>query len=256
MINLKYKRHFIYLLSFLLLACNSKDQDDLLQSVVLNFSFEHFWDDTPVTNADFNDFKFTTQAGDLISMERLRYLVSDVQIIDANNVGLEYDVYNLVDVTAGEGLGFQFQDDIPLGTYTVRLTFGLDNEDNTENYADLNSANFNVPEMLGGGYHYMQFDGKFINSESAEQGFNYHAIRAVDISGGSPVFPQDTFFTIDLGTIWIGPSTDISIRANLAEWFKNPNSWELNELNSVLMPNANAQILMYENGQSVFSLNN
>ena len=83
------------------------------------------------------------------------------------------------------------------------FTFGLDNEDNAENYLDLNSANFNVPDMLGGGYHYMQFDGKFINSNMMEQGFNYHAIRAVDNSGANPSFPQDTFFTIALGAITI-----------------------------------------------------
>jgi hypothetical protein len=41
---------------------------------------------------------------------------------------------------------------------------------------------------------------------------------------------------------------------NIAEWFKNPTIWDLNELNTVLMPNFNAQKLMSENGKSVFSL--
>ena len=53
--------------------------------------------------------------------------------------------------------------------------------------------------MLGGGYHYMQFDGKFINTNDEAQGFNYHAIRAVDNPGEIPSFPQDTFFRVDLG---------------------------------------------------------
>jgi hypothetical protein len=41
---------------------------------------------------------------------------------------------------------------------------------------------------------------------------------------------------------------------NIAEWFKNPNTWDLNVLNTVLMPNFDAQILMHQNGKSVFSL--
>ena len=41
---------------------------------------------------------------------------------------------------------------------------------------------------------------------------------------------------------------------NIAEWFKNPNTWDLNVLNNMLMPNFNAQIMMFENGQNVFSL--
>ena len=41
---------------------------------------------------------------------------------------------------------------------------------------------------------------------------------------------------------------------NIAEWFKNPNTWDLNVLNQMLMPNSSAQIMMYENGQNVFNL--
>ena len=41
---------------------------------------------------------------------------------------------------------------------------------------------------------------------------------------------------------------------NLAEWFKNPNTWALNEFNTGLMGNYTAQKRMNENGQSVFSV--
>ena len=41
---------------------------------------------------------------------------------------------------------------------------------------------------------------------------------------------------------------------NVAEWFKNPNTWNLNQLNTVLMPNFEAQKMMNLNGRSVFSL--
>ena len=44
------------------------------------------------------------------------------------------------------------------------------------------------------------------------------------------------------------------ISMNIAEWFKNPNNWDLNEYNQMLMPNSTAQILIHENGQNVFSL--
>ena len=41
---------------------------------------------------------------------------------------------------------------------------------------------------------------------------------------------------------------------NIAQWFKQPNTWNLNEYNQMLMPNSTAQILMYQNGQNVFNL--
>ena len=107
--------------------------------------------------------------------------------------------------------------------------------------------------QLGGGYHYMQFDGKFINNMEETQGYNYHAIRAVD-NPGNPSFPQDTFFKVDLGEITIGTDTEINVAMHIEEWFQNPYTWDLNVYNQMLMPNSTAQILIHGNGQNVFSL--
>jgi hypothetical protein len=122
-------------------------------------------------------------------------------------------------------------------------------------YTDLNSASFNVPlAALGGGYHYMQFDGKYTNGTVTDAPFNYHNIRAVN-PGMPPVFPnQETYINVDLGPTTITKNTSFEIKMNVAEWFKTPNTWDLNTLNQVLMPNASAQKLMNENGQNVFSL--
>ncbi|WP_422106448.1 MbnP family protein [Winogradskyella sp.] len=237
-------------------ACESDDSNTgSTQQASPTFTFTHDWDGTPVSNADFNNFIFTNANGETISIERLRYVISDITFRTNSGEVLSTNVHNLVDVTNDNGLSYTLPSTIPIGNYAnVSFTFGLDNEDNAQNYLDLNSANFNVPEMLGGGYHYMQFDGEFINSNMEEMGFNYHAIRAVDNPGANPTFPQDTFFTVNLGAIPITSSTEIEIKMNIAEWFKNPNLWDLNVYNQMLMPNSTAQILMFENGQAVFSL--
>jgi len=46
----------------------------------------------------------------------------------------------------------------------------------------------------------------------------------------------------------------MEIKMNIAEWYKNPNTWDLNTLHAPLMPNYNAQKQMNQNGQSVFSI--
>ena len=237
-------------------ACESDDSNGGSASQTApTFVFSHDWDGTPVSNADFNSFLFTTANGESISIERLRYVISDITFTKISGEVLNTNLYNFVDVTNNNGLNYTLTSTIPPGNYSnVSFTFGLDNEDNAQNFIDLNSASFNVPDMLGGGYHYMQFDGKFINSSMDEQGFNYHAIRAVDNPGTNPTFPQDTFFTVNLGAVSIGNNTTIEVEVNLAQWFKDPNQWDLNVYNQMLMPNSTAQILMYENGQNVFSL--
>lgn len=237
------------------LSCSEDNDDSQSSNTTITFEFTHNWDNQSVTNANFNTIQYTNENGEMLSIERLRYVISDITFTTTNNEVLALDNYNLVDVTNNEGLSFTLNSQIPIGNYSnVAFTFGLDNEDNAQNYLDLNAASFNVPDMLGGGYHYMQFDGKFINSNMEEQGFNYHAIRAADNPGANPTFPQDTFFTVNLGAVNISNDTEIEVMANLAEWFKSPNVWDLNVLNQMLMPNSSAQIMMYENGQTVFSL--
>ncbi len=245
---------FLILTIIVFISC---DSDDAISSAQLAIKFTHNWDGEEVSNADFNSMKFINANGETISIERLRYLISRVTLTDDNGTVTTLDAYNLVDFTNDENLSIALPEKINTGNYTVSFIFGFNNNDNQDGvYPDLNSASWNVPGMLGGGYHYMQFDGKFIGNESTPENFNYHVIRAVNRTDPDNLIFQDTFFTVNLGSINITKDATVEVKMNIAEWFKNPNTWDLNVLNTVLMPNFDAQILMNENGQSVFSLGN
>lgn len=225
--------------------------------VPVTLTFNHNWDGESITGDDLNTLKFANANGQLMSVELLRYLISDVTFERADGQSITLDGYHLIDVTRDTGLSFSLPQEVPVENYSnVSFTFGFDNEDNVDGaYLDLNSVSWNVPMMLGGGYHFMQLEGKFIDASDTETGYQYHAIRAVDNAGETQRF-QDTFFTVNLGPVDLSQNTTIGIGMNVAEWFKNPNLWDLNVLGSRLMPNFNAQVMIYENGQSVFALDN
>ena len=233
-------------------SCN-KDND--VSQAQITFNFSHNWNGTPVSNANFNNIIYTNANGEDLSITKLRYLISKITFEKPSGETFILDGYNLVDVTNNINQSFKPITAIPEGDYSkVSFTFGFDNDDNyNENYIDLNSASWNVPGILGGGYHYMQLEGKFIDNTTTEKGYAYHTIRAVDNSGTTQVF-QDTFFEVDLGVANITNNATFNIEMNIAEWLKNPNIWDLNVLNQMLMPNSSAQIMMYENGQNVFNL--
>ncbi|WOD44762.1 MbnP family protein [Hwangdonia lutea] len=240
---------------FLLITSCSEESDDTTTQANITFNFTHNWDGTPVSNANFNSIQYTNANGEQLSITKLRYLISKFTFQKSNGEKIILDGYNLVDVSNGTDLSFTPTVSIPTGNYNyVYFTFGFDNDANYNgNYPDLNSASWSVPSMLGGGYHFMQLEGKFIDNTATETGYAYHAIRAVDNSKTPQEF-QDTFFEVDLGAVTITNNTTFNIEMNIAEWFKNPNTWDLNVLNNMLMPNFNAQIMMFENGQNVFSL--
>ena len=232
-----------------------EDNDDNVSNANILFSFTHNWDGTPIANTDFNSIKFTNAHGEELSITKLRYLISKITFTRTTGEKIILNGYNLIDVTNSTNLSFTPMVGIPVGTYSnVSFTFGFDNDDNYLNYPDLNATLWNVPSMMGGGYHFMQLEGKFIDNTSTEIGYAYHTIRAVNITDPNNLIFQDTFFEIDLGEATITNNSTFNIEMNIAEWFKNPNTWDLNTLNNMLMPNFNAQIMMFQNGQNVFSL--
>ena len=237
---------------FVIIAFTScKDDTDCcvnLEPVNVTLKFTHNWDGTPVTASDFNSFNYVTENGESVSMERLRYVVSNI------NLGGESKPYQLVDLGINSGFEIIFNN-VAQGINNLNFTFGFSDADNIDGvYQDLNTVSFNVPGMLGGGYHYMQFDGKYKDTNNLDANFNYHAIRAVNRSDPNNLIFEDTSFLVDFGSVTITNNATIEIKMNIAEWFKNPNTWDLNQLNTVLMPNFEAQKLISANGKSVFYL--
>lgn len=244
-------------------SCNN-DEDDKIQAenpliAQTTFSFSHNWNDEPIVGTDMEITNYTTDIGQNINIgPRFRYIISDITFTEMNSgESIVLDGYNLVDVGTDTNLTYTPEETIPTGEYNVSFTYGLTTEKNVDGiYQDLNSASFGVPLMLGGGYHYMQLDGKYINNAGVQNGFNYHNIRAVDpdMTNG-PSFPdQPTFINVDLGVISITNNATIEVKMNVAEWFTGPNRWDLNVFNQMLMGNSSAQKMMNENGQNVFSL--
>ncbi len=252
------KQFLALFLSIFLFSCSS-DSDELIKEVTVKFNFTQNWDGTVIEKSDLSSTEYTNKLGTKLTIEKLRYLISKITLTNGAGQATVFDGYKLIDLSDSDNLTFNPTEKISEGTYNLAMTFGFNNEDNykTGGYTDLNSASWNVPDMLGGGYHYMQLEGKFLNKDIEQQGFAYHAIRAVDKTDPLNLVFEDTFFTVDLGTVSIKNDATIEIKMNIAGWFKNPNDWNLDELNSMLMPNFEAQKLMSANGKSgVFSLGN
>jgi len=217
----------------------------------ITFNFTHNWDGAAVSNSNFNQFDFVNNFGDTLSISKLRYLVSEIRLHKANGDSVLIDGYNLVDVTNATNLSYATTVNVPVGTYTgVSFNFGFDSVDNTRNYIDLNSASWNWPGMLGGGYHFMQMEGRYKHMGN-DSIYAYHNGTA-RVSMG--VFEQN-FFNANLsGVTLTGANVNMEIKMNIAEWYKNPTTWDLNTLHAPLMPIYTAQKMMQANGASVFSL--
>lgn len=238
---------FILFLSSLVMSCGP--DDPIIVKTTYTFTFN--WDGTPVSVADFGGFNYVNEHGESLSIERMRYLISNITFNHSDGTSAILDGYNLVDLTNSTGLTYAPTTELSAGDYSsIDFTFGFDDEDNKESYPDLNSANWNWPAMLGGGYHFMQFEGKFVDTNGDNENFAYH--------NGTARITTDEFevnhFTASIDGFELTGNAEIEIQMNIAEWFKNPEEWDLNEFHAPLMPIYEAQKMMNRNGASVFSL--
>ena len=253
------------LIGLSIISCKNDDDNTCCPTPLttkVNFNFTFNWDGTQVTQNDMRTTPYTNANGEVLTIERMRYLVSHFELINETGESFPLSGFNLVDLSHSNTFNYEANindiensNSIPNGTYTLKFVYGFNEEDNIDGaYPVLNSSSWNWPAMLGGGYHFMQFDGMFNVNTTAPSPFNYHNGTA-RISENN--FEQN-FIELDFQTeIHIqgqGDNPTVEIKMNLAELFKNPNTWDLNTYNTSLMPNYGAQKMMQENIASAFAI--
>lgn len=250
------KKIFIFLtLTGILFSCKLGDDDAVsIQSFSPNFKFSLNFNDENVTFSDFNNIGYTNENGEQISITRMRYLISNITFIDTDDNEFPINGYNLIDLETPASLEVFAQATLEIKNYkAIKITFGFNEAANANNYTDLNVVNWNWPDGLGGGYHIMQYEGKYLDPNDEEQFYALH-MGTRKVSDG--VFEANHItktINFDSSTL-LDSNKTIEIKMDIAEWFKNPNLWDLNVYNAPLMPNYDAQVLMNQNASSVFSV--
>ncbi len=219
----------------------------------VTFAFTQNWAGNPVTVADFNSTVYQNAAGNFVSISTLRYLISRISLHKADGTTVDFTEYQLVDLTDPTTLILSPALNVVTGDYTgISFIYGFNEADNVSGaYPDLNAANWNWPSLLGGGYHFMQMEGSFDDTNGAPQPYAYHNGTA-RVSEGN--FEQN-FISFDFDkNFTISDNASIEIKMDISEWYKNPLTWDLNDRSVDLMMNYLAQKDMQRNGATVFSI--
>lgn len=145
---------------------------------------------------------------------------------------------------------------VPAGTYkSLRFVFGLDEEYNhTGLFSDPPESEMFWPDVLGGGYHYMKLNGKYVNEEDLLAPLAIHL--GIGQNADHSEFYQN-YFTVELPinfTITENTDNQLDLTMVIDNWFRNPNLYDFNEFGSAIMQNQAAQQLLKENGKDVFRI--
>ncbi|MCB0756756.1 MAG: hypothetical protein KDB98_14235, partial [Flavobacteriales bacterium] len=163
---------------------------------------------------------YQNAAGNLYCVNRLRYYLSNFRFVrsDGSEVIADDGVY-FIDAREETEITLP---DVPTGSFKeLRFNFGIPADLNV--YGNLPNTSENVgmvwPEQMGGGYHFMKFEGYF-SSSTGTDGYAIHIGNNACLADISIA----TLFDVDAdGSMTIG--------FNLNEILANPNTFDMDSGN-------------------------
>ena len=198
---------------------------------------------------------YTNEAGNRFLITEIQWFISKVTLQDdsGNSYSLGHIFY--IDTNIPESQTLEVAS-LPCGHYTsLRFTFGLDQEDNvTGLFVNPPESNMFWPDPLGGGYHYMKLNGKYLNENNELAPMNIHL--GIGQNEDHTIFYQN-FFTVELPLdFYVKENKDnhLYLNMNIDNWFRSPNTYDIAAFGSAIMQNQEAQQLLKENGHDVFEV--
>lgn len=199
----------------------------------------------------YDDLKYVNEAGNLLSVSRMSYLLSNFELIaeDGSTTAL-VDQYAYINETAGYDSVLL---EVPEGAYKgLRFTLGLDS---AINHGDPEQWEFGHPLDpitnglfwgWAGGYVFIALEGK-VELAGKEEAFVYHLSR----ENTQGVLYE---FNFDSMAARKGEKKEINLIFDVAEMFKNPDLFNLESEDRFLHSNSSAGDKLVRNMKDAIQL--
>jgi hypothetical protein len=230
------------------------------QSGNLTISFVHMVNGQP---ARYDTLVYTNSVGNRYQINLVQYFVSEIRMYKTGGEKVLLSPStpcHYVDKDIAPTLRWNITDAIAAGAYdSISFIFGLSKEYNKSFRFKNPPENYMAwPDVLGGGYHYMKINLKYLNKTGDMSNFNCHLGigRLKDDQGKTTGF-EHNIFTVKLPVnalvITPGKPKELQVIMNIEKWFDAPNKMDFNNYGGI-MDNQAAMKLFCENGLHVFSL--
>ena len=232
-------------------ACNKADD-----SSVIDLRIDYSVNDGPLVC---DTLRYVNEAGN-------RFMITEVQWF-ISRLELQNEKGEWVAFSEGDNIYYMDTDlptthllhskALPAGNYqALRFTFGLDEEDNrTGRFPNPPESNMFWPEPLGGGYHYMKLNCKWLDGDGNLAPVNIH-LGVGQNESFTEFYPNhfSASLPIDLD-LHADQQAEIQLTMVIDNWFRHPHVYDFNTDGTAIMQNQTAQTKLRENGTDVFIIN-
>ncbi len=248
------KTVYIFLISLLIIASSCKDDENPMETSAATITFDNrvsVSEDLTLGNTT-----FVNQNNETILTNELKYIISNITLIEANGTVFEYpkeDSYFVINEADPSSLRLNLTG-IPVGNYT-QIAFGI-GVDQSKYPLDGGILNF-VPQaeeagMLwnwAAGYKFIKFEGTFTPQNGTESPF------AIHVGSHGVNLDNYKFVTLPLASsinIATGNTASIHIQAHVANIIDATYQMKLEDASDIQVDPVNAPKIA-KNLESVFS---
>ncbi|MEQ9063343.1 MAG: hypothetical protein RIE58_04145 [Vicingaceae bacterium] len=234
--------------AFLLTACK-KDEEEVpidMTVPVVQIDLSH-----KVSGIDlvFNQRIFENAAGNSYEVRHLEYYIADFKLLNQGGSWVEV-ISEPYLINPEKGVTTTLMANVPVGNYTgLSCMIGIPVTKNLTGYLPntLNNVNMAWPEPIGGGYHFMKFEGNYMDEKGDWRGFTVHlgknGMQSVNVI-------QDVQFSISES------STKLELVMDMNEWFESPYLYDFIADGNYTMAIDSLMKLVSDNGKNCLAFKN
>lgn len=225
---------------FLIASCKKEEVAVPEKTGYVQFTLNYEADGAAIVT---DTIRYPIDAGYLISVVTINYYLSNIKLIREDGQEVLWKDYHYASMR--EPLTNTISGNQVLqGNYKgVSFNIGLDSTHNVPDGLPNTTENNNMiwPEPMGGGYHFMKFEGYF-SDLTGTYGYAMH------------IGKNENLITIRLDkNFTVGDNvTELPITMNINEWFRNPYIYDFNIDGNYSMSSAPAMAKLKANGTDVF----
>ena len=241
-----------------LVGCGNKEK---IGEIALQFT--HQVDGEPLV---LDRLMYTNAAGNPYWVSEVKYFISALYLVKTNNEWVKItqnEGIHYVDLSYPNSLVWNLTEREASDYKGISFVFGLDEAENQSNrFVNSPEKDFFWPTVLGGGYHYMQINGKWEDRAGNRKSMNFHTgigqLYKNNVIATDSIYAFiHNYFRVDLPirfTVEKNKITSLNLIMHIDKWFSTPLVYDHDYFGSGIMQNQQAQEIIRQNGKNVFSV--
>lgn len=244
----------IFLLLLLCVACAKKQHSG---DVIIHFEIQ-----VDGENLHYHQMEYQNAAGNRYQVDEVKFFISDVSFVSRGGERFavpDHDGIHYFDSDITSSFNWLISK-VPDGQFdSISFVFGLLPVQNVTGYfVNPPENNMAWPDALGGGYHYMQINGKWLASNDTVRPFNLHTGIGQRYENGqvTEFVPNHFRMTLPLSDFVVhqDATTQLDFVMNVNGWMAEPNIYNFDVIGGSIMQNQAAQDMLRENGPHAISV--